>query len=189
MKTRIEQEKTDVAEKPMLFSTPMVKAILERGKTQTRRIVKLTDSGRVKAVGSHMNWHLDDPNCLKACPYGQIGDRLWVKETFLNNALSGYPPVYFYRADSSDKPSDRAWKPSIFMPRKASRITLEITGVRVEQLQEISHRDALAEGVQYDVSKEDGDPVTRFRMLWESINGAGSWSLNPYVWVIEFRKL
>lgn len=81
------------------------------------------------------------------------------------------------------------WRPSIFMHRWASRITLEIAGVRVERLNEISHRDALAEGVDYDVSKPDGAPLPRFKALWESINGKDSWKANPFVWVLEFKKL
>lgn len=81
------------------------------------------------------------------------------------------------------------WYPSTQMPRWASRITLEITGVRVERLQDISHKDSLAEGVLYDVSKPDGSPLSRFHKSWDSVNGKGSWDTNPYVWVIDFKMV
>jgi hypothetical protein len=131
-------------ERPILFKGEMVRAILEGRKTQTRRVVKIPiEVGHAEVAGYHMgqgdkppvdvrtregcSWrHRDMASFCQDCsPFGFIGDRLWVKETFLNNALDGYEPVYFYRADSEDKPTDRHWKPSIFMPRKASRIALE----------------------------------------------------------------
>lgn len=168
-------------ERPILFSAPMVRAILGGRKTQTRRIIK---NRTVPDVGG--------------CPYGEPGERLWVRETFLNNALDGYPPVWFYRADSDDKPEDRNWKPSIFMPRAASRITLEITNNRFERLQDISEADTNAEGVtiQQDakiasafIEGKQTPAQLEYFALWESINGKGSWALNPWVWVIEFKKL
>lgn len=187
--------KFKMKEHPILFSGDMAKAILDGRKTQTRRIVKPQPVEVAEPSGNSdglIRLKASD-DCLStwsdACPYGQAADHLWVKETFLNNALSGYPPVYFYRADSKDKPEDRKWKPSIFMPRIASRITLEITAVRVERLQDISSKDALAEGVDYDVSKPDGWPIDRYRKLWESINGKGSWDKNPWVWVLEFKRI
>ncbi len=149
-------------DRPILFSGPMVKAILECRKTQTRRVVKLNMSGRVQL--SKRQWHIDDPNAVLGCPYGQPGDRLWVKETWaawssiddreadevLGNCESlvgrGISRGHIsYRADPqmhADK-----WRPSIFMPRWASRVTLEITGVRVERLNDISEADAIAEGI------------------------------------------
>lgn len=169
----------------------MVRAILNGSKTQTRRIIKpqpvLTDEG-----------YYVIPLQQLPCPFGGTGDRLWVKETFLNNALAGYDPVYFYRADDPEKPHDRNWKPSIFMPRNASRITLEITGVCVERLDEISEADARAEGVEVmshgfknylGGDCQCGDARMSYMSLWESINGPGSWAANPFVWVIEFKSL
>lgn len=203
-------------ERPILFSAPMVRAILEGRKTQTRRIVKLTDSGRVKAVGSARNWHLDDPNAYLACPYGQPGDRLWVRETFLE--IGNLDPGFIvYRADYPECvpdgleniPSASAikWKPSIHMPRSASRMTLEITNIRVERLNDISEEDAIAEGVDHREcptyqSPEQLEHMIRFgsyawtidypggfKSLWESINGEDSWGANPWVWVIEFERI
>lgn len=211
-------------ERPILFSGAMVRAILEGRKTQTRRIIKPQPasveywfggqpSDKHKGVCSlrdsnGQGWTIE---CEKFKPYyGKPGDeRLWVRETFLNNALQGYPPVYFYRADSDEKPEDRKWKPSIFMPRAASRITLEITSVRVERLKDISEEDARAEGIIWEQTSEGAiflapgtkqsfnkknmewgsTPREAYRFLWESINGKGSWDKNPWVWVIEFKKL
>lgn len=193
--------------RPILFSAPMVRAILDGTKTQTRRVCKLTDSGRVKAPGSSHNWHLDDPDCWMASPYGTPGSELWVKETCRVQSLEG-ECVLQYRSDMSivelpeyaypNDPilrkwlasqlveADKKWKPSIFMPRAASRITLEITGVRVERLRDISPHDALAEGVGHNTM---GNPAVDYQNLWESINGPGSWEANPWVWVISFRRI
>jgi hypothetical protein len=134
------------------------------------------------------------------CPYGQPVDRLWVQETY----RQAYPKTKYshgvvYRADAAralgmDEYSDRhKWTPSTQMPRWASRITLEITGVRVERLQDISEEDALAEGVSFSdpVKPSRAERMGRdaYRTLWESINGTGSWDANPWVWVIEFKKI
>lgn len=173
-------------ERPILFSGAMVRAILAGEKTQTRRTVRLNDSGR--AFKAKRNWHLNDPNAVKACPYGQPGDRLWVRETHIPKA-SGT----IYRADFDDieaaglKGMYGGWKPSIFMRREFSRITLEVTAIRAEQLQDITPEDALAEGI---TSSADGSYVYDFRQLWDSINGkTHPWSGNPWVWVVEFRQL
>lgn len=207
-------------ERPLLFSSPMVRAILAGSKTQTRRIVKAApgeQSGWLTADGIHNfakdggiikgGWQMLHPRGGPfgwiRCPYGATGDRLWVRETFLNNALEGYPPVYFYRADDEDKPHDRNWKPSIFCPRDASRITLEITAVRCERLQNISEEDAIAEGIDafadgagYSLPLSNGklgawqrNPVDAYRCLWDSINGEGAWAKNPWVWAITFRRI
>lgn len=195
--------------RPILFSGAMVRAILDGSKTQTRRVVKLTDSGRVKAAGSARNWHLDDPNAVLACPYGQPGDRLWIRETWAQSSgdnrdeKSGEGNRAVYRADWIGPSLDGLWKPSIHMPRWASRITLEIFSVRVEQLQEISDEDSVAEGIKafhigdqnaYGLNPDDRDTMhatgkDAYRALWESINGPGSWTANPSVWVVEFRRL
>lgn len=212
-------------ERPILFSGPMVRAILDGRKTQTRRVVKLTDAGRVKKPGSHKNWHLGDPDAVLACQYGEPGDRMWVRETFANEVQVEHDqppphndgrPVWYdddglwhqahYRATDpapdlmyEDHPRDEPhcrWTPSIHMPRKASRITLEISGVRVERLNDICELHAQKEGAPllscgYD-AKADlsfASHVKGFSNLWESINGHGSWEKNPWVWVIEFRRL
>jgi hypothetical protein len=219
--------------RPILFSGAMVRAILDGSKTQTRRVVKLTDSGRVKAAGSARNWHLDDPNAVLACPYGQPGDRLYVRETWgIFDAGSkwvenGQPldsdtefGVVYKADDHGGKQGECYWKtapagsrcwatdekfhPSIHMPRWASRITLEIVSVRVERLQEISEEDAKAEGVEpiggglFQVYQRDPKfpnqvaclaATISYRQLWNSINGPGSWDTNPFVWVVEFRRV
>jgi hypothetical protein len=216
-----------MSEKPIIFSGPMIRAIIDGRKTMTRRVAKLTDSGRLKAVGSSRNWHPDDPNAALACPYGQPGERLWVREAWAPVVPGVTAPPFYYRADVS--PSEFTnmlrWRPSIHMPRHASRITLEITGVRVERVQEITGKDAVKEGIES--VWPDGDPssyfgafrnyefetahpkrgtvivpekhqlmgfqdATRsFRSLWDSLNakrGFG-WEVNPFVWVVEFKRV
>jgi hypothetical protein len=193
---------SNMKERPILFSGPMVRAILEGRKTQTRRVVTLTDSGRVKAVGSSRNWHLDDANAVLACPYGQPGDRLWVRESgwqppylspkMLREGADTWPR-YVYNADGDEKEwcRENGWKsrPSIHMPRWASRITLEVAGVRVERLNAITHVDAIAEGCEPHPDAPHQSMGDDFKRLWQSINGPGSWDLNPWVWVVEFKKL
>jgi hypothetical protein len=184
-------------EYPILFSTQMVKAILEGRKTMTRRVVK----PQPEAKYSNGDWYADRYNhtddwcfwgerdtevrniCglpLFRCPYGQTGDRLWVRETFVPDAR-GKP---IYRADCDS--GVIAWKPSIFMPRNFSRITLEITNVRVERLQSITAMDATKEGSYLATDKDD---ERGFVNLWDSINGKTyPWASNPWVWVIEFKR-
>jgi hypothetical protein len=144
------------------------------------------------------------------CPYGQPGDRLWVRECFAawwETATGKRSHVMGYRADIDDPYwdgfgfddpwwLDAKWEPSIHMPRSFSRITLEITGVRLERLQEISESDARSEGVNAapDWRHLFNDPEAMsyrcgFARLWESINGPGSWAANPWVWVVEFRRI
>lgn len=217
---------TAVKERPILFSGPMVRAILEGRKTQTRRVLNLPRGldwyGEIggEAEGWFTNgegwWHVEE----LACRYGNPGDRLWVRETLrqkANGHFSNSPHAaktdWVYSAD--DTPISPKYhlmvgwaahrsKPSIHMPRWASRITLEITGVRVERLNEISEEDARAEGVSIAKS-EDGssgygeiEGLGRFPQyslrwgfehLWESINGEGSWAANPWVWVVEFKRI
>lgn len=187
-------------ERPILFSGPMVRAILDSSKTQTRRVVK---PRKDLSVGCMLAPHelAGEANCgdYSNSPYGQPGDRLWVRETFMQETQFE-PCAVRYRA--TDEPFvlgppigniAKDWRPSIHMPRWASRITLELTGVRVERLQDISEADATAEGVDYD--PEDcpfagvRTAVHAYRNLWDKINGAGSWDANPWVWVIEFRRL
>jgi hypothetical protein len=176
-------------ERPILFSAPMVRAILSGTKTQTRRVVKGMALLWLRPDGFTPEFTALPENGL--CPYGQPGDRLWVRE-----AWRAWPDGVAYRADISDADLADAvhapWRPSIHMHRAASRITLEITAVRVERLQDISEADAKAEGVTRPVPMLDDDPSTyvdAFGDLWASINGPGSWDSNPWVWVIEFRRV
>jgi len=194
-----------MTERPILFSGPMVRAILEGRKTQTRRVLK----GAPMRLWAASGWEIEDGDCLwcdaygdyhsltSICPYGRIGDRLWVRETHYisdeeREAVGGaihtsVEAQVYYRADSQNHASDGVpWRPSIHMPRWASRITLEVVSVRVERLQDISANDAYAEGVI--VTNPDGcDPVMNYCTLWESINGPSSWDANPWVWAVEFR--
>jgi hypothetical protein len=148
-------------ERPILFSAPMVRAILE---------------GR--------NWP-------ELCHIGGIGDRLWVRETWC-----GFTDEPYYRATAvedgmlPEEVADERWKPSIHMPRRASRIDLEVTGVRVERLQDISAEDCTAEGLRSFLREHDAvcDLRDQFRNLWESINGPESWASNPWVWAVEFKR-
>lgn len=212
-------------ERPIIFSGAMVRALLAGTKTQTRRIVKSQPPAGTLQVSTWR--HPDPrphffawwggrpdlgqgaeiaPGWCQPCPYGAPGDRLWVRETHWyfkdrHDPVTGYFPPQLTTVDveySADGESKRCgWFSPIHMPRWASRITLEITGVRVERVQDISEADAQAEGV---VTWAITDPppaawdgsllcVDMYRDLWESINGAGSWGANPYVWVLEFRRV
>ena len=200
-------------ERPILFSAPMVRAILEGRKSQTRRVVK--DTG-LYAIEDHHGAETamrERRNLATRCPYGQPGDRLWVRETFQPLFADGvenhwetdwktgkgyaisYPAtdgIHEY-LDADDNLSD-ACKPSIHMPRWASRITLEIASVRVERLNDISEADCIAEGCAGGHGAIPGyayaaTPFEHYRALWESINGPGSWDMNPWVFVIEFRMV
>ena len=178
----------------------MVRAILSGTKTQTRRLFRPQPEYRYGVLfpqGSSTGY---SPSLLAgACPFGRPGDRLWVREQFACVRTRGMRYVE-YKSDRSlsdfdgyDSPAGGRWRPSIHMPRWASRITLEITDVRVERLQDISEADAKAEGVSMpDVTPTPPDFWSyqqEFRHLWEQINGPGSWNDNPWVWVIEFKKL
>ncbi len=180
-------------ERPILFSGPMVRAILSGAKTQTRRIFKGTTEHKGRYNPEYVRVHQHAEGWAQICPYGKPGDRLWVKETFSAHGALGADGRIVYRADvpGEREPHGLHWKPSIFMPRVASRITLEIESVRVERLQDISADDCLAEGITADQAQLGSDASWRaaYCRLWESINGAGSWKLNPYVWAITFRRL
>lgn len=219
-------------EHPILFSTPMVKAILEGRKTQTRRVIKSfgqytvenrlwddEDRGsNIEPVMINKSGPWKGSNCsiidnTHHCPYGTIGDILWVRETF-----KFLDPDYAYKADFIFGIDEGIkWKPSIFMPRKACRILLEIINIKVERLQDISPGDACDEGISYfnidSEALEGGELVADFenytwkndpdyedyhfptfasciesyRTLWQKINGKESWNENPWVWVIEFK--
>ena len=198
-------------ERPIIFSGPMINAILAGRKTQTRRIIyPLVDRDRPDAekwpahspfIGEDGVWRFKNGVVSYAdndrrCKYGRPGDRLWVRETWL---MRGAGQIVVYRADA---PSDAeaagfgamygGWRPSIYMPRDRSRITLEITNVRVQRLQEISNPDAIAEGVEYGTTTADFAPhaVYAFERLWDSINAKRApWSSNPWVWAITFKRL
>lgn len=197
-------------ERPILFSAPMVQAILAGRKTMTRRVVKRNESGRVSKKGHQ--WHIDDPDCEAACPYGQVGDRLWLRESWRTYAsldhlsprdINQWAAVEYLAGGSNliGQPTMHGMgrcRPSIFMPRWASRTTLEVTGVKVERLQDIAEKEAKKEGIielpfafqatklgpTHDTAKD------AFQQLWDSINGktyGKSWADNPYVWAVEFE--
>lgn len=221
-------------ERPILFSAPMVRALLAGTKTQTRRVVKpqppatggnggvlqgivpsllVTNRGQMFDV----RYALDNPMAI-SCPYGAPGDRLWARETFMDLQGTGvehrpdprgqlHPYAYQAdtppgsRGDEARKEYGLKWKPCIHMPRAASRITLEVTSVRVERLQDISEADALAEGIQRYTGSLRWvrylDAITgeachntaaeAFKALWIGINGQESWDANHWTWVIEFK--
>lgn len=192
-------------ERPILFSAPMVRAIIAGTKTQTRRIVKpQPELAQLLTASGWSAWHNEKGQPLKN-RYGRPGDRLYVRETWMENpdvdAGNGHGAP-LYRETCLNHPDER-WRPSIHMPRWASRIDLEITGVRVERLNDISEADAQAEGCPCYVcggamdgrSEKDCHcfhakaKPSDFRALWESINGAGSWGANPWVWVVEFARV
>lgn len=241
-------------ERPILFSGEMVRAILDGRKTQTRRIVKPQPRGdfngpheyeqtRIGRRGDEypgptvFGIHDQDGEWGIVCPYGHPGDRIWVRETWQQSVATrdkqrktieaptpGIGLLHYRATYDSDEPP--CWRPSIHMPRWASRITLEITGVRCERLNEISEADALAEGCEESWTEQwwqgyrefDGglmhqqatgdvppawmiepkpintDHLRRsakdgFRLLWESINGAGWWNANPWVWALAFKRI
>lgn len=211
---------------PMLYSTDMVRAILYTWKSQTRRLRNL----------EKINEHPDDWNFTGIfdgcyvfekswmakffikCPYGQPGDRMWVRESF----LYAYGE-YFYKADYADGCNDvvfqdwdsttysipAIWKPSIHMPKKAARIYKQIKSIRLERLQSINEHDAISEGIEPNpvelllgVPKQDiayrnysveglkyTSAIESYRTLWEKINGIESWAHNPWVWVVKFQPV
>jgi hypothetical protein len=198
-----------MTERGILFSAPMVRALLDGVKTQTRRALK------DKALA-----YVGDPErVLCLCPYGKPGDRLWVRETFFaygrwerrfdeDKRRDEWRFVdmtvecgrsYRYAAAAPALPVEKGrsttpgWttRPGLFMPRAASRILLEVVAVRVERLQAISEADAWAEGIATTSTGIDGtlSPQASYRSLWERINGAGSWDADPWVWVVEFKQM
>lgn len=198
---------------PILFKAKMVRAILEGRKTMTRRIVKnLIPPQYTKAKEYEPNRFVITPDyenggqyTLPPCKYGVPGDWLWVKETFAYS-----PTAYVYKASFKEPDAQEVidldtgetipliWKSPLFMSRDGSRITLEIVKVRVERVQDISDTDVLAEGLSPDstgteiLTAEDYklSPLRyKFACLWESITGRDGWNDNPWVWVIEFKKI
>ena len=220
-------------ERPILMSAPMANAIRSGRKTQTRQIVKPQPSldaialycGDIHAhdmeddeTGASLGFGFQDDAKAWRCPYGQPGDRLWVRETWglpcwdvdedgecwgvddWDGPIPKSPPAFHkpvFAADgrwAGESVEDRGfrWRPSIHMPRWASRLTLEITEVRVERLNGIGPRDAYAEGARCTCMRPvpmcKGN-IDAFRNIWESINGPGSWARNEYVWSISFRRV
>ncbi|MEW6479746.1 MAG: hypothetical protein AB1455_09875 [Pseudomonadota bacterium] len=184
--------------RPMLMSAPMVRAILAGTKTQTRRVVKpqpqRVDGG--VPFGDAPAWAHAEPGCaVMRCPYGKRGDRLWIREAWARTTVFPGSEMVVYREGDNRTDYGGPWKPGIHMFRRDSRITLDVTGVRVERLQDISVADAIAEGVNIHPDHHSKpresiySPVQAYRDLWESINGPGSWEVNPWVWVVEFKRL
>ncbi len=229
-------------ERPILFSAPMVRAILDGKKTQTRRVVKVMPECKCSSELKHQpkhaapyfdsycgekkteanprgmsavwNWWTRDdrPDTLSEikCPYGQPGDQLWVREVW--RCFGGREYEYqqekgsiIYRCDVNPSDDVAEWRPSIFMPRWASRINLLIKSIRVERLNDISEADAKAEGVEpffsihesigRDQTMTTGERISdcehraSFACLWDDINGDNSWQQNPWVWVVEFEVM
>lgn len=205
-------------ERGIIFSAPMVRALLDGTKTQTRRVMKSQpfSNGMVydREFGDivcHDDYLAPGEMLVRAgtkkhpynstrdewpslCPYGAPGDRLWVRETFCH----GLGGVYYRASESPFTRESPKWKPSIHMPRWASRITLEITDVRVERVQDISEEDARAEGApmqgQATINGKPGqayffDYRKGFAVLWDSIHGDGAWKRNDWVWVISFKRV
>lgn len=236
-------ERDGMKERPIIFSGPMVRALLDGSKTQTRRVapvarLRITPYGdgsvtwgvnfskSIKGVlGSHSGGRLNEVQARRIiasqfCPYGQPGDRLWVRETWrgvveinppgktTELGIARYVPDQEYcRRVEYRATQDRdggPWRPSTHMPRWASRITLEVTGVRIENLQDISEADAIAEGIEtneYFARQEYFDcvapagshgrprPISEYQALWDSLNAARCpWVDSPYVWVVEFKR-
>lgn len=219
-------------ERPVIFNGEMVRAILDGRKTQTRRVMKPQPEPCYR--GGHW-WpsntfktmlHIEEQMqngaggwgglAGDACPFGAVGGRLWVRETFMDltgtgiEATTGKFEGFAYRADTPAgsygdevrKEYGLKWTPSLHMPRKACRILLEITAVRVERLNDISEEDARAEGVKPAGDMLPDYPDTfltpkgdfaiakvAFQRLWQSIYGEESWAANPWVWVIEFKQV
>lgn len=209
---------TKITERGMIFNAEMVRAILDGRKTQTRRPIKwkqtrFTEIGE-REDGSKWPWSEDAEHAVDfwhPCPFGSVGDRIWVRETFQGPLFDfdlmdsyckdstpfeksefcvykadGVPAPEFYDADDE---LHCCWRPSIHMPRWASRILLEITDVRVERLKSISDRDALREGCNAADMKSGDCVADVFARLWASIYGSDSWNANPWVWVIEFKRV
>ncbi|MEQ9868754.1 hypothetical protein ABRP77_05585 [Pectobacterium odoriferum] len=203
-------------ERGIIFNGDMVRAILSGQKTQTRRVVKSQpdEDGLARLRGGP--W-MDTSERVYRCPHGEVGDRLWIRETsglqIRRDALGGTGEFRVYRASNPDAIRYKTasgeiapikWIPSIHMPRHASRILLEITDVRVERLNDISEEDCWAEGIDavdgrfdnaeiIDMARKIGccidDAKPMFSLLWQSIYGAESWSENPWVWAVSFKRI
>lgn len=200
-------------ERGMIFNAEMVRAILDGRKTQTRRIMKNQPAGDypetpalIRNVGTGFQWHgLYGESSIFNCPLGSIGERIWVRETFRVHSRATDVATLVYRASVRNSWTEQThrvpvavcnkpatpekWTPSIHMPRWASRLLLEITDVRVERLNNISECDAKAEGGPTECTLIGDKYFPGFRSLWKSIYGEESWAANPWVWVIEFKRV
>ncbi|MCS5825424.1 hypothetical protein LNO55_12600 [Klebsiella pneumoniae subsp. pneumoniae] len=209
-------------ERGMIFNAEMVRALLDGRKTQTRRPIKwkqtrFTEIGE-REDGSKWPWSEDAEHACDfwhPCPFGAVGDRIWVREAFRVHSRATDVATLVYKASERNSWTEQTrrvpvavcnkpatpekWTPSLHMPRWASRILLEITGVRVERLNSISQEDAQAEGLELtgwrptysdpDSGGEVMTPYDNFAELWSSIYGEESWNANPWVWVIEFKRV
>ncbi len=205
--------------RPMLFSTSMVQAILEGRKTQTRRMCKVQPENgcyvELNMKSSLVEFDTNEGIDNKYCKFSvSIGDIIWVRETFLMKQSSNESKLYIHKADCSSEHLEHyagQWKPSLFMPKEACRLFLEITNIRVERLNEISKEDAINEGIQpllmsrmqqiqsgqlyrnylsKDELFNDGlSAINSYKSLWQKINVINSWSENPFVWVYNFKVI
>jgi hypothetical protein len=198
-------------ERPIIFNAAMVRALLDGRKTMTRRIVKPQPPDNYQMF-SHLDldgWRYGGcdykDGIVERCPYGQPGDRLWVREAWAAEIhMDHLPPrdipelskIWLLSIDEHEAdhdPEAGRWRPGMFMPRWASRILLEITNVRVERVQEISESDSIAEGCHVGVGAGNWRNARhRFEDLWDSINGSKpgcSWSSNPWTWCISFKRI
>ena len=194
----------------MILNAEMVRALLDGRKTQTRRPIKwkqtrFTEIGE-REDGSKWPWSEDAEHACDfwhPCPFGAVGDRIWVREAFRVHSRATDVATLVYKASERNSWTEQTrrvpvavcnkpatpekWTPSLHMPRWASRILLEITGVRVERLRSMSQDDARAEGVI--AASGPMEAGLAFRELWDSIYGEESWKANPWVWVIEFKRV
>ncbi|ENO7635005.1 hypothetical protein ACFGSQ_001238 [Klebsiella pneumoniae] len=199
-----------MSERGMIFNAEMVRALLDGRKTQTRRPIKwkqtrFTEIGE-REDGSKWPWSEDAEHACDfwhPCPFGAVGDRIWVREAFRVHSRATDVATLVYKASERNSWTEQTrrvpvavcnklatpekWTPSLHMPRWASRILLEITGVRVERLRSMSQDDARAEGVI--AASGPMEAGLAFRELWDSIYGEESWKANPWVWVIEFKRV
>lgn len=212
-------------EKPIIFSPAMVEAIMSGRKTQTRRVIKpqppgegyelwtlMSTTGPRKNEGK-LHWvkpdqerlnFIDDQYIFFTCPYGHIGDKLWVRERWAyigdqnwqDASFDDWGNLWHYATAEQDARDQLKWKPSIHMPRRFARLILEVKDIRIEKLQDISESDAINEGIEsqrgiykdYLTEKFYRKPYQSFETLWCKINGQKSWQSNPWVWVVEFEK-
>lgn len=210
---------------PIPFSTPMVQAILENRKTMTRRTAGLDKMNERpekwiynKELKPAFSFNKIESGIIESAkPRYNVGDKLWVRETFFEARkcrqapLFQFEPDFLYKADKAFI-GENKWKPSLFMPKEAARLWLEVTNVRCERLQDITEADAIAEGIEFDTTFRlykcpvcssgahkggdllcsDGFFITAklaFQSLWHSINGVDSWDANPWVFVYEFKRI
>jgi hypothetical protein len=194
--------------KPILFSTPMVQAIIDGRKTMTRRVIKQNSTALNWIDSGFTPEFILDKGNDAIIPY-KVGDILWVRETicgFIGRNTTQFVYKASVHSDWMEYAKEKfgyKWTPSIHMPKEAARIFLRVMGIRAERLQDISEEDAIAEGIE--IVKENvpvipykdylgkynyySNPINSFKSLWQSINGEQSWEHNPYVWVIAFVRI